>query len=237
MFFTMGTVVSFRAPPEATAACTADVQKIFRAHDDRFSLYKPDSELRQVTDGRLLLSRSSREVREMYALAVEWRNTTGGLFDPHDPGGHLDLNGVVKAHAIDQAGQYLRQQGVHDWSLNCGGDILCSGVQAPGTPWAIGIVNPTDRTTIITTITMSPGRTAIATSGASERGHHIWSPSGKGGGSQPVVQASVIAMDILTADVLATTVCAGDTDIQDLAHRFKVQIFTVHADGQSSTNP
>lgn len=233
VFHTMGTAVSFRAPSHISTALTGDLQAIFRDHDERFSLYKPDSELSQVATGRLQLSRSSTELREMYALAVKWRNATNGLFDPQNSDGHLDLNGVVKAHAIQQAGQYLWQQGAYDWSLNCGGDILCSGDQSSDTPWSIGIGDPADRSAMITSVTTSPDRMAIATSGVSERGHHIWSPT-TGRGPRSVVQVSVAAADIITADVLATAIYAGGTDtLRAMAQRFNVDIFTINANGQT----
>jgi thiamine biosynthesis lipoprotein len=233
VFDTMGTVVSFRAPPHIRSTLTADLQAIFRNHDERFSLHMPDSELSRVAAGRLLLSRSSTELRNMYALAVEWRNATDGLFDPCDRDGRLDLNGVVKAHALHQAGEYLRQQGVRDWALNCGGDILCNGHQSTDIPWAIGISDPADRSAMLARVTTSPDRMAIATSGVSERGHHIWSPT-KRKASRSLVQASVSAADIVTADVLATAIYAGGNDtIDDMAQRFEVDIYTVDADGQT----
>ncbi|KQO00818.1 hypothetical protein ASF21_10905 [Arthrobacter sp. Leaf234] len=235
-FQTMGTIVSFRASPHVQVALSGDLQRIFRHHDERFSLYKPDSELSRVATGRLPLSRSSLELRDMYALAVEWRSVTDGLFDPQNPDGGLDLNGVVKAHAIEQAGEFLWQEGEHDWSLNCGGDILCSGTQSPGAPWLIGISDPADRSAMVASVTTSPDRMAIATSGVSERGHHIWFPTTTTTGkkSRSVVQVSVAAADILTADVIATAIYAGGTDsLQDMAERFKVDIFTIDADGQT----
>ncbi|MHA7192039.1 FAD:protein FMN transferase [Arthrobacter sp. MDT2-16] len=228
----MGTAVSFRAPSDVRDALTPRLQEIFWDHDKRFSLYRPDSELSQVASGTLKLSRSSKQLREMYALAVHWRNATDGLFNPYDLDGRLDLNGVVKAHAIGEAGRYLREQGANDWSLNCGGDILCSGTQAPNTPWIIGIGDPVDRTAMITSVTTSPGRMAIATSGFSERGRHIWAPP-RPGSPRPLIQVSVLAPDIVTADVLATAVCAGGySSIEDLGHRFGVEIFTIDGDGK-----
>ncbi|OUM45191.1 hypothetical protein B8W73_01290 [Arthrobacter agilis] len=233
----MGTVVSFRASLSVRTAFTADLEQVFRDHDERFSLYRPDSELSRIATGHLALSRSSEELRDMYALAVEWRNATGSLFQPSDPDGRLDLNGVVKAHAIHRAGAFLEQQGATDWSLNCGGDILCSGLQSPGVPWTIGIADPADRTALVATVAATPTRRAIATSGTSERGQHIWART-RGETETPLDQVTVAAADILTADVLATAICAGgSSSIRDLAERFGVDVWAIDADRQLVRTP
>ncbi|WP_225437214.1 FAD:protein FMN transferase [Arthrobacter sedimenti] len=237
VFRTMGTVVSFRASLSVRTAFTADLEQVFRDHDERFSLYRPDSELSRIATGHLALSRSSEELRDMYALAVEWRNATGSLFQPSDPDGRLDLNGVVKAHAIHRAGAFLEQQGATDWSLNCGGDILCSGLQSPGVPWTIGIADPADRTALVATVAATPTRRAIATSGTSERGQHIWART-RGETETPLDQVTVAAADILTADVLATAICAGgSSSIRDLAERFGVDVWAIDADRQLVRTP
>jgi hypothetical protein len=68
----------------------------------------------------------------------------------------------------------LRRHGATAWCLNAGGDVLTSGAQADGRPWVVGIVDPTDRTALISQFTCSAVHPAVATSGVAERGEHIW---------------------------------------------------------------
>ena len=99
-------------------------------------------------------------------LVRYWAMTvTGGAFTPHRPDGVVDLSGIVKARAIESAGDVLVAHGHLDWCLNAGGDVLVSGTQASGQAWTVGIVDPDDRGRLWTQIATRPGRMAVATSG------------------------------------------------------------------------
>jgi thiamine biosynthesis lipoprotein len=89
-------------------------------------------------------------------------------------------------------------------------------------------VDPADRGALLADVTLGTGRQALATSGSSERGTHIWSPAG----AEPLGQVSVLAADIVTADVLATAVLAGGiTMLEDAVRRWPVQVLAVTRDG------
>jgi thiamine biosynthesis lipoprotein len=233
IFRSMGTTVSFRAADESTYILIPRLEALFADADARFSLYRPESELSRIAAGELALSASSPQVRGMYALAVHWRQETGGLFTPHRPDGVLDLNGVVKAHTIQAAGALLQDAGKTDWCLNVGGDILADGEQAPGLPWSIGIADPHDRNQLLTRIATRPRRMAIATSGTAERGEHVWRANAVRDVPLPrLIQVSVVAEDILTADVLATAILAGGPDSLDpLVERYRIDVLTVDDEG------
>ena len=146
-FETMGTVVSLEW--DGADQALSAVRTVFEAADRRFSLYQPDSELSRVADGSLELLDASSELREVYATALGWRGETGGAFTPHRPDGSVDLNGIVKAWAMAQAGRAL---GDGDWCLNVGGDVLVSGQTASGGPWVVGIIDPADRASLLTAV-------------------------------------------------------------------------------------
>jgi thiamine biosynthesis lipoprotein len=193
VFETMGTVTSIEPPLRIP-----EIEAIFARYDAMFSLYRPESELSRIADGSLRLVDAHQELRDAYARALEWRSLTGGVFTPHRPDGVIDLSGIVKALAADEAASLL---GVtDDWILNVGGDVVTSGQAA-----TVGITDPFDRTRLLTSVRLGGSRRAIATSGIAERGDHIW---GRGG----FAQASVVANDIVTADVLATAIIAGGVD-------------------------
>ncbi|MBH0117160.1 FAD:protein FMN transferase [Salinibacterium sp. NG253] len=242
----MGTVASIELP-SAWASERAELERIFRAVDDRFSLYRPDSELSKVADSRLTLPSASSVLLASYARALEWRAATGGNFTPNRPDGTIDLNGIVKAEAIEQAGEYLTSVGCPQWSINVGGDILVSptgaatAVTSPAGQLApallrAGIADPAAPTQLLCSLELRHPRRAIATSGSAQRGDHIW----RGGSFEPAefVQVSVVANDIVTADVLATTIVAGgQAALDDVTDRWDVDVITVDRAGDLRATP
>jgi thiamine biosynthesis lipoprotein len=228
VFATMGTIASVDLTAEHSDLLPA-VEAVFGAFDARFSLYRPESELSRIADGTLRLTGASDELVATYARALEWRNRTDGNFSPERPDGVLDLNGIVKAEAIERAGALLDTAGCQDWTINVGGDILTRSDDP------IGISDP-GRSTLLCAVTLRDGRRAVATSGSAERGDHIW----RGGSLTPphFVQVTVIADDIVTADVLATAIVAGGPDALDgVTARWPVDVLTVDRDGQLLATP
>lgn len=236
VFDTMGTVVSLDCPALAVGSAElASVMAIFAGFDDRFSLYKSDSELSAIARGNLSLTSASAELRELYARAIDWRNRTGGEFSPHRPDGVIDLNGIVKAVAMQSAADSLRGFGVVSWCLNVGGDVFTDGSQGDGSPWTVGIVDPLDRSSLLCAVTLGDERRAIATSGSAERGAHIWS---KGVERSDFVQVSVVAAKIETADVLATAIIAGGVStLNSITENYAVDVLTVDSKGSLTATP
>lgn len=242
VFEAMGTVVSLESgaagdvPPDVPADIPADIPAIFARWEIRFSLYLPGSELSRIARAELTLMNASDELRAVYADALEWRERTHGAFSPHRPDGVIDLNGIVKAATTKEAGEALLAAGCRDWSINVGGDILVSGAQPDGDPWSIGVTDPRERGVLLTAIRLSGSRRAVATSGAAERGDHIW----RGGSTAPTefTQVTVVADDIVTADVLATAIVAGGSESLDyLTERFDIDALTVNRTGELRSTP
>lgn len=174
VFDTMGTMVSLRfAGSTAPASVLDEVEEAFRVFDERFSLYRPDSEISRVARGELPLTRTGAELREAYAEALDWSRSTDGAFTPHRPDGVIDLSGTVKAKAMEAAARVLDSSGETDWMLVTGGDILTRGT-LEGLPWRAGVVDPDDRGALLCAVELVGRHTALATSGTAERGEHIW---------------------------------------------------------------
>jgi thiamine biosynthesis lipoprotein len=229
-FETMGTVVSIDWAGHPAEFIV--VQSIFDAADRRFSLYRPNSELSRVADGSLELLAASAELRELYATALGWRGETGGAFSPHRPDGAIDLNGIVKAWAMTEAGRTL---GDGDWCLNVGGDVLVGGRDPFDRDWVVGIVDPSDRAGLLTALPLVGRRRAAATSGSAERGDHIWT---RGRESAEFVQVTVVADDIVTADVLATAIVSGGVaTLDDVTRRFDIDVLAVGRTGELRATP
>ena len=234
VFETMGTVVTVVAPDAGlTDGLRDDVFAAFHRLDERFSLYRAESEASAVASHRLLLRDASAEYRAAYDLAAEWTGATEGAFTAHRPDGAIDLSGVVKALGIRDAGTLLSEH-ASDWCLNAGGDVLVSGTERPGKPWVVGIVDPDDRTRLVSQFTCSPEFPAVATSGVAERGEHIW----RVGSDATFVQVSVAASDIITADVLATAILAGGPATLDRAtRRWRIEVLAFAVDGTARATP
>ena len=250
---TMGTMVSVRLSgltadggDNEQAAVRAAVVRVFGRWDDRFSLYRPGSELSRVARGDIRLTQASSHLRECYALALEWRDRTDGVFTPHRADGVIDLSGIVKALAIAEAGEALEALGHEDWSINAGGDILVIGrpdVAAAhrfdplvDPDWVVALVNPLDRLDLLATVPLRAPLRAVATSGSAERGQHIWTPTP--GIPSPFRQVSVLAADIVTADVLATAIVAGGESILNrCTASAEIEVLAVLHDGGLLATP
>ena len=256
-FTCMGTVVSLTVPAGAEpgtgglgggpdgglAAAAAAVERVFAGLDETFSLYRPDSEASRLARREASLRTASAQMRGRYADAARWRLLTDGAFSPERPDGVLDLSGLIKGYAIEQAGDALLALGIGDWCLNAGGDVLVNGSPCPsaGAPWQAGIVDPQDRETLISAYPLGgPGtKRALATSGSAERGDHIWGtrswtePAGDG-----FRQVSVAAPDIITADVLATAIVAGGTPMLNRAtDGWDIEVLAVRGGGGLLATP
>jgi thiamine biosynthesis lipoprotein len=215
IFPSMGTVISL-------SGSSTDVSPVFAAFDTRFSLYNPQSELSRVNAGALALPDASRELRDVYARALEWRSLTAGAFTPHRPDGAIDLNGIVKALAMDIASHSLDGNRV----LNVGGDVLANGDAT------VGIVDPFARDRLLTSVRCDRPRSAVATSGLAERGEHIW------GRSTDFAQVTVVADDIVTADVLATAIMSGGWDTLNASTaRWSIDVLAIDRAGNLAVTP
>jgi FAD:protein FMN transferase len=99
------------------------------------------------------------------------------------PGMVLDLGGIAKGYASDEAARILRENGVRRALINLGGNVVTVGVKPGGARWRIGIQDPgKPRGEHLGVVTV--GQTAVITSGVYERYfdengvryHHIMDP-------------------------------------------------------------
>ena len=94
----------------------------------------------------------------------------------------IDLGGVAKGYVIREVGRYLDRNGISNYLINAGGDILSRGKRADGKSWVIGLQHPRGREKILAIVSLDSG--SIVTSGDYEhfrivngkRIHHIFNP-------------------------------------------------------------
>ena len=122
------------------------------------------------------------------------------------PGMQLDLGGIAKGYAADQALAAIRAEGVESALVEMGGDIV-AGAPPPGTAgWDVNLFDD-DRATPWPAI----ANAAVSTSGDTEqfveiggvRYSHVVDPA-TGLGVSSRVAATVLAPDGITADALST---------------------------------
>lgn len=180
----------------------------FRAVDETFSTYKPESEVSRIGRGELLIDDASPDVQEVLARCDELRRETGGYFDACAAGG-LDPSGLVKGWSVDRAAEILAGSGLDDFAVNAGGDIRLAGGARPDSCWRVGIQHPLRRDRFAAVV---EGRDlAVATSGAYARGDHVLDPHTR----RPpvgVLSATVNGADLATADAYATAAFAMGAD-------------------------
>ncbi len=125
-------------------------------------------------------------------------------------GMRIDLGGIAKGHAVDQAIRILQQCGIQQALVSAGGDTRIIG-DRHGRPWMIGIQHPRNDKAIVLSIPLADS--AISTSGDyerffianNERIHHIINPE-TGHSAAQSWSATVIGPDATTSDALSTTV-------------------------------
>ena len=125
---------------------------------------------------------------------------------------HVDLGAIAKGYIIDKAGQVLIENGVGDFIINAGGDMVIRGKKG-GKKWRIGIQHPRKKGEVIAQIDIEEYETAIVTSGDYERNftfegktyHHILDPK-TGYPASGLMSATIKSADAATADAISTAV-------------------------------
>ena len=127
----------------------------------------------------------------------------------------IDLGGIAKGYAIDQASKIFAKHKVVSATVSAGGDSRVVG-DNQGRPWVVGIKNPRkqhddDKESVIR---LPLENTAISTSGdyeryfideSGQRVHHILNPR-TGKSAQEVVSVTVLGDRGVDTDALSTTV-------------------------------
>jgi thiamine biosynthesis lipoprotein len=178
-----------------------------RLVDERFSPYRPDSEVSRLIRAEIDEADASPELREVLAMSDLIRQISEGYFDirAHRPDGRPDPTGLVKGWSLENAGRLLEAAGARNYCINGGGDIVARGEAAPGHPWRIGIRHPLIADALATVLAIRDG--AVATSGAYERGEHIRDPFT---GRAPIDLRSItiVGPSLTYADAYATAAFA-----------------------------
>lgn len=129
----------------------------------------------------------------------------------------VDLGGIAKGYAIDEAARILRENGFQQFYINAGGDIYVGGEGCAGDKWHIGIRDPQSPENTIAIVAVADA--AVTTSGNYEQFYrlknkklsHIIDPR-TGYPQEGVISSTVIAPSALEADIYSTALTILDVD-------------------------
>lgn len=213
----------------------SDIEKIFTywaSVDDRFSTFKPASEVSHYNASHIPPDALSPELQEVLRLSAETKLATKGFFDIQRDE-KIDPSGLVKGWAIERGAQLFRHAGFKNFYLEISGDIQVDGHDAREQPWRIGIRHPFDKEKIIKVVQLS--NHGVATSGTYERGQHIYNPLTKRPASPDIVSLTVIGSNIFEADRFATAAFAmGRSGINFIEQRPDLEGYMIDATGTAT---
>jgi FAD:protein FMN transferase len=245
----MGTVFRFAGRTDLNqtelAAKLSEACEILHRADRIFSLYKPESSLSRLARGEVTVGELEPVVSKIWDACEQWSEKTDGWFSAFTPARTFDPSGLVKTWASAEAAQVLLAAGQTDFTLNAGGDVYVAPGASEASDWRIAISKPVSIASaeagLLTIVDLAETVfCALATSGSAERGEHIWNPktydfasAGQGfSADEKLVQVSVVAADLIEADVLATAAFAeGIRAVERLNARPNVEALFVSDKG------
>lgn len=241
----MGTGFRFQGKHDSANfnAAIAEACEILHKADRVFSLYKPESPLSQLAAGKTSVAQCPPEVSEVWDECERWEKLTDGWFSPFTAEHTFDPSGLVKTWAAKRAAESLIANGIADFTLNAGGDVLISDSASGELDWRIAVSKP------VSIADAAAGALAVvdlkdtvyramATSGTAERGSHIWSPKSDVDPAKAMLQISVIAKDLVEADIWATAAFAeGPNSLARIDTLPDLEALAILADGQIAATP
>lgn len=130
----------------------------------------------------------------------------------------LDFSAIAKGFGVDKVAQLLVQEGVENFMVEIGGEVVTRGVNHNKRAWVIGINKPEEGTDEIFAAAEVDGK-GLATSGNyrnfrmvnGERYVHTINPKTGYGAMSKLLSASVMADNCMRADAFATAFMAMGT--------------------------
>lgn len=133
------------------------------------------------------------------------------------PGQMVDLGGIAKGYAGDEAIKIYKRNGIKSGFINLGGNVVTLGSKPDGSPWTVGIRNPRPKAPmsgqqIVGTVTVTDK--AVVTAGDDQRFfeldgkryHHIIDPHTGYPAQSDLMSVTLITDSSFDADALDTAV-------------------------------
>ena len=144
----------------------------------------------------------------------------GGVLTKDDPRTQFDFSSIAKGFAVDEVGRMLERNGVKNYLVEIGGEVLARGVNQQGAPWHVSVDLPLSQADSVvhsSAVVLTIDSLAVATSGnyrkfrdrpAGERVSHIIDPLTGRGQVSNLLSVTIVAPDCMTADAWATACMA-----------------------------
>ena len=146
---------------------------------------------------------------------------TKGFVKKSDPRLMLNCSAIAKGCASDVIASLLEREGVTNYIVEIGGEVVSRGVNAAGRPWTLGISKPEDNSSgysqnIMKDKVQTKQKIGMATSGnyrnfyvkEGKKYAHTIDPRTGFPSEQNILSATIIASDCMTADAYATAFMA-----------------------------
>ncbi|MCD7946669.1 MAG: FAD:protein FMN transferase [Oscillospiraceae bacterium] len=164
-------------------------------------------------DGEFAVRPTDAEIEEKRPL-VDYRAVVladGAVFLP-TAGMRLDLGGIAKGYACDQALVCLRERGITSALLDFGGNIYAAGTRPNGEPWRIGVTVPLAGESGQSVCALRVQDYAVVTSGGYQRYftedgttyHHIIDPKTGYPAESGLLSVTILNPSSTQADALST---------------------------------
>lgn len=230
-FFAFNTAIALQAfaPEQACLSAFGRVRKEARRLERLFSRTLPHSDISRLNRAEGTPVEISRDTADLLECALSYcadsdgrgvriREESGRYFAQlADPQAAVDVGGIAKGWIADKFTSVLLKEGLEDFLINLGGNVVAHGEKPGGIAWNIGIRDPRDENSIVGAVPLCDA--SAVTSGIYERCcevngkfyHHILSPETGMPVQTDVAGATVIADRSIDAEGYSTTLLALGT--------------------------
>lgn len=174
---------------------------------------------------------------------------TNGRILKHDPDIQIITNAIAQGMSVDYISNFLKSKGINNFLVEIGGEIYCSGKNAQGRDWNIGVDKPIEGTGYEyreNQIVIHLSDMAVNTSGNYRKfiedggkkfGHSI-NPTTGYPAENEMISATVVYPDCIRADAYATAfMVMGAEKAMKIVESIDGMeaYFIVHEDGETKT--
>ena len=159
----------------------------------------------------------------------------------------LDCSAIAKGYGVDVVARYLRSQGVQNFMVEIGGEVVTSGVNPQRLPWRVGVVKPSEDSLNVNNelqTILNVTDKAMATSGNyrnfyyknGKRFAHTIDPKTGFPVQHSLLSATVLADECAVADAYATSfMVMGLERAKKLLERHpELMVYLIYDDGKDS---
>ena len=268
--FVFGTIynITYQSDRNLQTEIEAELQKV----DAEFSMFNEQSTVARLNRGEVV--DTSAMFSEVYQLAMAVNQDTDGAFDitvaplvnawgigfkhgtemptPEQVDSllkirnQMDFSAIAKGYGCDVVARLLEEQGITNYMVEIGGEVVLRGVSPHQADWRIGVSKPTADTLSVegelqTVLAMTDR--AMATSGNyrnfydknGRRYAHTIDPRTGYPVQHSILSATVLADDCATADAYATSfmVLGMEGAKAVLARHPELEAYLIYTDGQN----